>query len=80
MTKLQSIEAEFQTLPAEEQREFISRYIHLAEPNEGDFFELTEVELAELDRRIKNIDNEPTFTSEEVFARLRKEYAQSDLA
>ena len=70
MTKLQTIEAEIQTLSVEEQRELFSKFAHLMTANEEDIFELTEAELAELDRRMKVVDSEPTFTVEEVFARL----------
>jgi len=70
MTKLQAFEAEFQTLPVEEQREFISRHVHLASPAEDAIFELTEAELAELDRRLTSVDSDPTYSIEEVFARL----------
>jgi len=81
MTKLQAIEAQIQTLPVAEQRELISKFVHLVvAPNQEDFFELTEEELAELDRRMLDVNNEPTFTSEEVFERLHKKYVQGDLA
>ena len=80
MTKLQSIVAEIKNLPVEEQRAVFSELAEFIIPVEDDIFELTDTELAELDRRMKNVENEPTFTSEEVFARLREKYAQSDLA
>jgi hypothetical protein len=80
MTKLQTIEAEIQTLPVDEQRELISKFAYLVTPSEDDYFELTDAELAELDRRMLNVDNEPTFTIEEVFDALEKKYVQSDLA
>jgi len=35
-----------------------------------DFFELTNEEAAELDRRMKHVDEEPASSVEEVFARL----------
>jgi putative addiction module component (TIGR02574 family) len=79
MTKLQSIVAEIEALPANERQELISMFAHLASTDE-DIFKLSEAELAELDRRMMNIENEPTFSSEEVFATLREKYAQSDLA
>lgn len=78
MTKLQSIEAEFQTLPVDEQREFISRHAHLASPVDDDTFELTDAELAEFDRRVAN-DTE-TFTMEEVFGPLREKYGLRNIA
>jgi hypothetical protein len=71
MTKLQTLETEFQTLPAEEQREFISRYVHLVSPADDAIFELTDTELAELDRRLMKVDGEPTYSIEQVFARLK---------
>ncbi len=80
MTKLQTIEAEIKALSVDEQRELVYKFIHVVTPAEGDIFELTDAELAELDRRMLNVDNEPTFTTEEVFARLREKYVQSDLA
>ena len=79
MTKLQSIVAEIKSLPLEDQQEVISEFSHLISP-EDDIFELTDAELAEIDRRMKNVDNEPTFTTEEVFYKLRGKYVQSDLA
>jgi hypothetical protein len=78
MTKLQTIEAEIQTLPVDEQRELISKFVHLVTPSEDDIFELTDGELAELDDRIKN-DTE-TFTMEEVFGPLREKYGLRDMA
>ena len=81
MTKLQSIVAKIKALPAEEQRELVSMFAHLATPkNKEDFFELTDEELAELDKRLAVVDSEPTFTPEEAFALLRKKYVQGDLA
>lgn len=70
MTKLQTLEAEIQTLPVEEQKELISKFTHLIPSADEDFFELTKDELAELDDRIAN-DTE-SFTLEEVLAELRK--------
>ena len=71
MTKLQTLEAEIHALSVEEQRALFSKFPNVVTPVDEDFFELTDEELAELDRRIKNVDNEPTYTVEEVFARLR---------
>jgi hypothetical protein len=79
MTKLQAIVAEIEALPAEEQQELVSMFAHLV-PNKEDFFELTEVELAELDQRMLNADREPMFTPEEAFALLREKYVQGDVA
>ncbi len=79
MTKLQSIVAEIKALPVEEQQELVSIFAHLTKTNDG-IFELTEAELAELDRRMLNLDNEPTYSSKEAFELLRKKYVQSDLA
>jgi putative addiction module component (TIGR02574 family) len=72
MTKLQTIEAEIQALSADEQRELISKFMHVVTPAEDDFFELTDAEMTELDRRMLNLENKPTYTTEEVFARLRE--------
>ena len=79
MTKLQSIISQIKELPVTE-REELNTILGLDIYNTDDIFELTDAELSELDRRMKNLENEPTFTSEEVFARLREKYAQSDLA
>jgi putative addiction module component (TIGR02574 family) len=79
MTKLQSIVAEIEALPAEEQRELVSMFAHLA-PAKQDIFELTDEELAELDKRLATLDSEPTFTPDEVFSTLREKYVQGDLA
>ena len=70
MTKLQSIISQIQELPALE-REELNSLLGLNALTSNDIFELTDEELAELDRRMKNIDNEPTFTVEEVFSRLK---------
>jgi len=75
MTKLQSIVAEIKTLPVEEQRALVSEFTHLMTSQEDDFFELTDEELAELDRRLKNIDNDPTYTHAESMNLLRTKYA-----
>ena len=80
MTKLQSLEAEIQTLSVEEQRALFSKFPDVVTPVDEDFFELTDAELAELDRRMLNADKEPTFTPEEAFALLREKYVQSDVA
>ncbi len=66
MTKLQTIEAEIQNLPMEEQRELISKFVYLIEP-EDTLFKLSEDELKDLDERLAHVDSEPTFTIEEVF-------------
>jgi hypothetical protein len=79
MNKLQSLVAEIEALPAEQQQELVSMFAYLNTPKD-DIFELTDAELAELDRRMLNLDNEPTYSSEEVFESLRKRYVQSDLA
>ncbi len=73
MTKLQTIEAEIQTLSIEEQKELISKFVYLVSPNGDDVFELTEAELADLDDRIKN--DTVTFTHAEVMDSLREKYA-----
>ncbi len=78
MTKLQSLVAEIEALPAEEQKELVLMLSHLSE-DKTDFFELTEVELAELDRRLLNVDKEPTFTPEEAFTSLRQKYVHSEV-
>ncbi len=80
MTKLQSLEAEIQTLSVEEQRALFAKFPDVVTPVDEDFFELTDAELAELDRRMLNADKEPTFTPEEAFALLREKYVQSDVA
>ena len=79
MTKLQSIVAEIEALPVEEQQELVSMFAHLS-PAKEDIFELTDEELAELDKRLAVLDSEPTFTTEEAFALLRKKYVQGDMA
>ena len=66
MTKLQTIEAEIQSLSVEEQRELISKFAYLVEPEET-FFKLSEEELKDLDEQLAHVDSEPTFTIEEVF-------------
>ncbi len=50
-------------------------FADLVIPTEDDFFELTDAELAELDRRMKNVDNEPTYTHAEAMNLLRTKYA-----
>jgi putative addiction module component (TIGR02574 family) len=79
MTKLQSIVAEIKALPLKERQELVSLVANLATA-EDDFFELTDTELAELDRRILNVGKEPTVSSEDVFTALRERYVQSNLA
>lgn len=71
MTKLQTIEAQINTLPLEEQQELISKFVHLVTPNED--FELNEAELKEIDDRLKN-DTE-TFTLDDVMISLKEKYA-----
>jgi hypothetical protein len=73
MTKLQTIEAEIQTLPVDEQRELISKFAYLVTPSEDDIFELTETELAEIDDLL--INDTETFTLEEVMDSLKEKYA-----
>lgn len=72
MTKLQTLVAEIQLLPVEEQRELALIVAHLAAPEE-DIFELTEAELAEIDDRIKN--DTVTYTHKEAMDWLREKYA-----
>ncbi len=79
MNKLQSIVAEIEALPVEEQRELVSMFGHLTTAN-TDFFELTNAELTELDRRVSSVDNDQTYSSEEVFASLREKYVQGEVA
>ena len=55
-------------------------FTNLVTPVEDDIFELTDAELAEFDRRMLNIENQPTFSSEEVFAFIRSKYVHSNLA
>ena len=78
MTKLQTLEAEIHTLSVEEQRALFSKFPNVVTPVDEDFFELTDEELAELDRRMK--DDTETFTMEEVFGPLREKYGLRDLA
>lgn len=73
MTKLQAIIAEIKTLPVEEQLAVFSEFPDLITPKEEDIFELTDEELAELDRRMKN--DTVTYTHEEVISSLRARYA-----
>ena len=73
MTKLQAIISQIQELPADEQRAVIFEFTHLLAPAEDDIFELTDAELAELDRRMK--DDTVMFTQEEVMKTLREKYA-----
>ncbi len=74
MTKLQALIAEIEALPLEEQRVLVSMVAHLT-PSEDDIFELTEDEIAELDRRMKNVDSEASYTHEESMQLLRAKYA-----
>jgi len=76
MTKLLTIEAEFKTLPADEQREFISRHAHLVEPAQEEYI-FSDEEWAEIEDRIKN-DTE-TFSVEEVMATLREIHASASV-
>ena len=69
MTKLQSIISQIQELPAEE-REELNLMLQLNTSKSGDIFELTDAQLEELDRRLAVVDNEPTFTIDEVFAKF----------
>jgi hypothetical protein len=67
MTKLQAIEAEFQTLPVQEQRELISKFVHLIAPEQGEYL-FSDTEWADIqDRRVNDTK---TFTHEEVMASL----------
>jgi hypothetical protein len=79
MNKLQSIAALIEALPVEEQRELVSMFAHVTD-SRSDFFELTDTELGELGRRIENVNNEPTYTPEEVFTSLREKYVHSEVA
>lgn len=69
MTKLQSIVAEIEALPVEEQQELVSMFAHLS-PAKEDIFELTDEELAELDKRLAVLDSEPTFSIDEALAKF----------
>lgn len=73
MTKLQTIEAEIQTLPIEEQKELISKFAYLVTSSEDAVFELTDAELAEIDDLL--INDTETFTLEEVMDSLKEKYA-----
>lgn len=73
MTKLQTIDAEIQTLSIEEQRELISKYAYLMPSSEDAVFELTDAELAEIDDLL--INDTETFTLEEVMDSLKEKYA-----
>lgn len=73
MTKLQTIVAEIKTLPVEEQLAVVSEFTHLITSTEDDIFELTDEELAELDRRLK--EDTVTYTHAEVMNHLRAKYA-----
>ena len=73
MTKLQTIEAEIQTLPIDEQRELISKFSYLVTPSEDDIFELSKAELAEIDDLLVN--DTGSFTHDEVFGPLLEKYA-----
>lgn len=73
MTKLQTIEAEIQTLPVEEQKALISKFAYLVTPDEDDVFELSETELAEIDDLLMN--DTGSFTHDEVFGPLLEKYA-----
>jgi hypothetical protein len=77
MTKLQSIVAEIKTLPVEEQLAVFSEFRDLVTPVEDDIFELTDAELAEFDRRLK--EDTLTYTHTEVMDHLRAKYA-SDIS
>ena len=79
MSKLQALVEQIEALPAEEKQELMSMFANSATTKE-DFFELTDAELAELDKRLAVADSESTFTPEEVFAILREKYVQGDLA
>lgn len=69
MTKLQSIVSQIQELPPEE-REELNALLELTASNTKDIFELSESQLEELDRRLATVDNEPTFTLDEVFQKF----------
>ena len=69
MTKLQEIISQIQELPVEE-REELNSLLQLNTAKAGDIFELTDAQLEELDRRLAVVDDEPTFTIDEVFAKF----------
>ena len=69
MTKLQSIIFQIQELPDTE-REELNLLLQLNTSKTGDIFELTEAQLEELDKRLAVVDEEPTFTIDEVFGKF----------
>jgi len=72
MTKLQSIEAEFQALSVHEQRELISKYVHLVVPVQREYL-FSDAEWADIqDRRMNDTK---TFTHDEVMVSLNEKYA-----
>jgi hypothetical protein len=72
MTKLQTLEAEFQTLPIGEQREFVSKFSHLVTRDQDEYI-FSDDEWAEIDDVLKN--DTGSFTVEEVFDSIREKYA-----
>jgi len=69
MTKLQSIISQIQALPANEQEE-VASIVALNFSKTADVFKLTDSQLEELDRRLAVVDDEPTFSVDEAFAKF----------
>lgn len=69
MTKLQSILSQIQQLPLTEQEE-VASLLSLRFPQITDEFNLTDVQLAELDKRLALVDSEPTFAVDEALAKF----------
>lgn len=69
MTKLQSIISQIKELPVDE-REELNSLLQLNTPKTEKIFELTDAQLEELDKRLAVVDNEPTFTIDEAFAKI----------
>ena len=69
MTKLQSIISQIQELPVTE-REELNIMLELSSSKTSNIFVLTESQLEELDKRLSVVDNEPTFTIDEVFQKF----------
>jgi len=72
MNKVQSIANEIHDLPLEDKKELFSMFEDFVNTKEETpYFELTDAEQAELDRRLAN-RHEALFTTEAVIAALRK--------
>jgi len=69
MTKLEFILAKIKELTPNEQEEVASMLASEVSKTD-EVFSLTEAELAELDRRLTVLDAEPTFSTNEVFAKF----------